>query len=84
MKLSSDDFKLILRSAVSSARYANVDPDYLLRLEHQVRYWLLWNRQCIEKGFLGHDKDLAELRLRLRVITAYKNALAKEELAKGF
>jgi hypothetical protein len=84
MKLSSNDIKQLLHSAAVSARYAKVSPDSFQILEHQVRFWLRWNKTCVKKGFLGHDKDIEELNLRLRLITDYKNQLVKEELIKGF
>lgn len=87
MKLTSSDIKILLRGAGCAARYAKLDLDNvggIAELEHQVRLWLRWNLNCTSKGFIGHDKDIVELRVRLRLITAYKTTLVKEELAKGF
>ena len=87
MKLSSNDLKVILQGLGRASRYVSLDVDNvggIAHLEHQVRFWLQWNLSCVRQGFIGHDKDIQELRLRLRLINRYKNELAKEELAKGF
>jgi len=84
MKLSSNDLKIILQKYPTAQR---MDPGTILglaSLEHDTRFWLQWNLNCMKKGLIGHDKKVLELRLLLRLIAAYKNALAKEQLAKGF
>ncbi len=85
LSFTSADLKSILDLMVAgSSNTGDVNTNNLDVMEQETRFWLLWNRECAGKGFKGHDKSIEELKLRLRLINAYKNALVKDKLAKGF
>lgn len=86
LSLSSQELRIILCCMGTFAKYAPGSPsnETLNDWESETRFWLCWNQSCVHKGFQGHDESIVELELRLRLINEYKNALAKEKLAKGF
>lgn len=87
MKLSSKDIALLIEGMASSNRNVKLDLNNIggvALIEYQVRRWLLWHRQCVKKGFVGHDGDINKLKMYLRLINNYKKVVVAEDLAKGF